>query len=99
MVDCVWKGDGSREPGDVYKTDAIGAARKNGEAEVATLLERFKSDATRTRHAMRVELGWYDEAAAEMFAIVVIVSDGLLQINDTLTLMSTTRCTGMLLLL
>ena len=32
---------------------------------------------------MRVELGWYDEAAAEMFAIVVFVSDGLLQINDT----------------
>jgi len=87
------------KPGDVLKTDAIGAAKKNGKAEVATLLERFKSDATRTRHAMRVELGWYDEAAAEMFAIVVFVSDGLLQINDTLTLMSTTRCTGMLLLL
>ena len=32
---------------------------------------------------MRVELGWYDDLAAEMFAMVVFVSDGLLQINDT----------------
>jgi len=50
---------------------------------VVSLLERFKSDAAETRHAMRVEIGWYDELAAEMFAIVVFVSDGLLQINDT----------------
>ena len=34
---------------------------------------------------MRVELGWYDELAAEMFALVVFVSDGLLQVNDTTT--------------
>jgi len=56
VVDCVWKGDGSREPGDVYKTDAIGAARKNGEAEVATLLERFKENPEETRHQVRVEI-------------------------------------------
>jgi len=36
-----------------------------------------------TRHRVRQEMGWYDEAAAEMFALVVFVSDGLLQINDT----------------
>jgi len=30
-----------------------------------------------------VELGFLDELAAEMFALVVFVSDGLLQINDT----------------
>ena len=41
-----------------YKTDAIGAAKKIGHAEVVTLLERFKSDAAQTRYAMRVELGW-----------------------------------------
>jgi len=73
------------KPGDVYETDAIGAAEKEGHAEVVTLLERFESDSTKTRHAMRVELGWYDEAAAEMFALVVFVSDGLLQIKDTTT--------------
>jgi len=71
------------KPGDVEKTDAIGVAKKNGSPGVVTLLERFKSDAAKTRHAMRMELGWYDEAAAEMFALVVFASDGLLQINDT----------------
>jgi len=50
-----------------------------------TLLERFKSDAAQTRHTMRVDLGWYDKAAAEMFALVVFVSDGILQVNDTTT--------------
>jgi len=54
-----------------------------GNTEVVTLLERFRSNATQTRHAVRVELGWYDEAAAEMFALVVFVSDGLLQVNST----------------
>ena len=45
------------KPGDVDKTDAIGGAKKNGKTEVVTLLERFKSDAAQTRHAMRLELG------------------------------------------
>ena len=54
-------------------------------SEVATLLERFKSDAAQTRHAMRLDIGWYDDAAAEMFALVVFVSDGLLQVKDTTT--------------
>jgi len=71
------------EPGD-SKTDAIGVAKKYGKTEVVTLLERFKTDAAKTRHAMRVELGWYDEAA-KMFALVVFVSDGLLQVKDTTT--------------
>ena len=73
------------KPGDVYTTDAIGVAKENDATEVAILLERFKSDAAQTRHAMRLELGWYDEAAAEMFALVVFVSDGLLHVNDTTT--------------
>ena len=38
-----------------------------------------------TRHQVRVELGLADEMAAEMFALVVFVSDGLLQIKDTTT--------------
>ena len=58
---------------------------KEGKTEVATLLERFKSDAAQTRYAMRVELGLLDDLAAKMFAMVVFVSDGLLQINDTTT--------------
>ena len=68
------------EPGD-YFTDAIGVARNEDKIEVVALLERFQSDATQTRHAVRVELDLLDELAAEMFALVVFVSDGLLQIS------------------
>jgi len=71
------------KPGDVYTTDAIGVAKKKGRAEVVILLERFKENPVETRHAMRVELGFLDDMAAEMFALVVFVSDGLLQIKDT----------------
>jgi len=73
------------KPGDVEKTDAIGGAKKYGKAEVVTLLERFQRDATQTRHAVRMELGWFDPAAAEVFALVVFVSDGLLQVKDSTT--------------
>jgi len=73
------------KPGDVDKTDAIGAAKKYGKTEVATLLERFKENPGETRHRVRQEMGWYDKLAAEMFALVVFVSDGLLQINETTT--------------
>jgi len=45
------------KPGDVYKTDAIGGAKEQGETEVVTLLERFKENPVETRHAMRVGLG------------------------------------------
>ena len=68
-----------------WGTDAFGGAKERGKKEVVTLLERFEKDDTQTRHAMRLELGWCDEAAAEMFALVVFVSDGLLQINGSTT--------------
>jgi len=45
------------KPGDVDTTDAIGAAKKRGQAEVVTLLERFKGDAAKTRSEVRKELG------------------------------------------
>ena len=73
------------KPGDVDYTDAIGVAKIQGETEVVALLERFQNDATKTRQAVRVEVGWYDELAAGMFALVVFVSDGLLQVNDSTT--------------
>ena len=44
------------KPGDV-KMDAIGVAKKNGKTEVVSLLERFKSDATKTRSEVRKQLG------------------------------------------
>jgi len=69
-------------PGDVYKMDAIGVAKKRGEAEVVTLLKRFKENPAETRHQVRMEIGWYNGFASEVFALVVFVSDGLLQITD-----------------
>jgi len=72
-------------PGDVYTTDAIAVAEEEGNTEVVALLERFKENPLETRHAMRLKLGLVDELAAEMFALVVFVSDGLLQVNDTAT--------------
>ena len=68
---------------DVDKTDAIGIAKKNVEREIVTLLESFMENAEETRHQVRVEIDWYDEAAAEMFALVVFQCDGLLQIKET----------------
>jgi len=71
------------KPGDVDRTDAIGAAKKRSKTEVVTLLKKFKENPVETGHAVRVELGLLYELAAEMFALVVFVSDGLLQVNDT----------------
>jgi len=73
------------KPGDVHKTDAIRAARRSGQTEIVALLKRFKENPLETRHATKVELDWYHALAAEMFALVVFVSDGLLQVNDTMT--------------
>jgi len=70
------------KPGDIDNTDAIGAAKNQGKTEVVTLLERFKENPRETRHAMRLELGLVDALAAEMFAVVVFVSDGLLQVGN-----------------
>ena len=69
-------------PGD-DATDAFGAAKMYHMTEVVTLLERFKNDVAKTISEVRVELGLLDELASEMFAMVVFVSDGLLQIKDT----------------
>ena len=80
-----------RTGGDVDKTDALGVAKNRGETDVVTLLERFKENPVETRHDVRVELGLLDEAAAEMFAVVVFISDGLLQVKDTTTPSSAAR--------
>jgi len=53
-------------PGDVDKTDAIEAAKKKGKTEVVTLLERFKSDASRTRDEVRKELGTTGQSFAPL---------------------------------
>ena len=71
-------------PGD-EKTDTIGAGKMYGHTEVVSLLERFKENPGLTRYKVRVKLGLLDDLAAKMFALVVFVSDGLLQIKDPTT--------------
>jgi len=70
-------------PGDVEYADVIAGAKEEGRTEVVTLLERFKENLEETRYQVRVELGLLDALAAEVFAMVVFVSDGLLLIKDT----------------
>jgi len=62
--------------------DIIAGAKQRGKTEVVTLLERFKENPVETRHQMRVQFGYHNELAAEMFALVVFVSDGLLQVTQ-----------------
>jgi len=68
------------QPGNKW-TDAIGAARESyWGADVVAVLERFKENPEETRDQMRLEVGWDKETAAEVFALVVFVSDGLLRV-------------------
>jgi hypothetical protein len=72
--------------------DAIGGARKEeswmsedlkgNKIKVISLLERFRDHPEEARHGVRVEFGWFDEMAAELFALVVFLCDGLLELKD-----------------
>jgi len=62
------------KPGD-DKTDAIGRAKKQGKTEVVTLLERFKSDATKTRSEVRKELGINGQYCCSFLLILFIHFD------------------------
>ena len=61
--------------------DVVMEARRCGLTTMVTLLEKFRGNQVETRRAVRQELGWYDEAAAGLFALVVFVSDGLLDVR------------------
>ena len=65
------------EPGN-EKTDVIRFAKWREMTEVVALLKIFKENPEETRYQVRLQLGLVDKVAAEMFALVVFVSDGLL---------------------
>ena len=69
------------EPGN-EKNDAIGGAKKRMKTEVVSLLERFRDHQEKTRHDIRKELGCFDELAAELFAVVIFLSDELLKLGE-----------------
>jgi len=58
-------------PGDIYKTDAIGTAKKQGKTEVVSLLERDPRVMPEGNQAYcrGWNLVWYDEVAAQMFTV------------------------------
>lgn len=48
---------------------------------MVALLERFQENPLQTRKDVRMELRWFEEAAAEVFALVVFLSDDLLEVR------------------
>jgi len=61
----------------------MGKARERGQSKTLALLQRFKENPGETRFRVRRELGLIDQLAAEVFAIVVFVCDGLLQVSQS----------------
>jgi hypothetical protein len=68
-------------PGDLW-SDAIANAMhyKRSRPWVLDLLVNFRDSPEATRHRVRLELGWYDETASNVFSLVVFLSDGLLRL-------------------
>ena len=73
------------------ESDAIQAAEKmepwhGGEqrkrkSDIATLLKDFREDPEPVRSVVRQEVAWFDELAADFFALVIFFSEGLLQVS------------------
>ena len=60
------------------------------ESETSLLLRRFFSNPAVTRFEVRLELGFPEQLAAAVFALVVFLCDGLLEINPGLESNETT---------
>jgi len=70
------------KPGD-DKSDAVQAAKNRRNSIITTLLEYFRENPEGATHDARVELGFHDEMASQVFASVIFVSDGLLHLKAT----------------
>jgi len=49
--------------------------------EMKSFFEAFESHPNEMRHAVRLKIGWYDHLASDVFARIVFLSDGLLQLK------------------
>jgi hypothetical protein len=67
------------EPGNEFN-DAIWVANEKEITKVALLLEKLKAAPTQTRSEIRKEVGWFGDEA-ELFALVIFLCDGLLEIK------------------
>lgn len=74
---------------DADKTTAIEVAVRYGKTNVVSLLKKFREQPDETRYAVRVELGFHIEMAAEIFAMVIFLCDGLVQVRTSQNLAAT----------
>jgi len=56
-------------------------ARRQAEGDTLALLERYTLDPATTRHEVRLELGFQRSCAAELFALIVFLCEGLLEVH------------------
>jgi len=61
--------------------DPEGENTRQGQIEVNFLLQSFVEDEASTREAARREIGYYDDLAGDLFALVIFLCDGLLVIG------------------
>jgi len=68
-----------------WESDVLEIARRRNKTNVAALLDKYVKNPTGTRSALKLELCCHEDLAAEMFALVVFVSDGLLRVSLSTT--------------
>lgn len=72
---------GLKRPGYGYD-EVIQVAKNNNYYEVVSLLETFKKNPKKTRYEVGLEIDCLDRPAANIFALVVFLCDGLLDLID-----------------
>lgn len=64
--------------------DAIASLYPTPRPELTQILKSYRDRPVITRHKLRLQLGMSDGLAADIFALVIFLSDGLLTCKDTL---------------
>jgi len=66
---------------DGQELTSLEIAKESKRLRAVSLLERFATNPTATRHEIRVKLGLQGALAAELFAVMVFLCDDLLQVK------------------
>ena len=62
--------------------ESVVSAERSGLTDTLHLLRKFETNPDQVREEIRLELDYFEEVAAEVFALVVFVSDGLLEVRQ-----------------
>jgi len=62
--------------------ESVVSAEQRGLTDTLHLLRKFETNPDQVREEIRLELDYFEEVAAEVFALVVFVSDGLLEVRQ-----------------